>query len=65
MNKYNTSNLLNKETALILRDGSNQKIDATILNICEPLVWVKYKCEPDTVRVIPIDMIYCIKLKDE
>ena len=64
MEKYFTVSLLNKEIILILRDGSNLPIDATILNICDPFVWVRYKVEPDTVRVVPIHMIYCIKVKE-
>ena len=64
MHSYNVVGLLNKEIILILRDGSNLPIDATILNVCDPFVWVRYKVEPDTVRVVPIHMIYCIKVKE-
>jgi len=65
MNNYNVVNLLNKEVSLVLTESNNFPIAATILNISEPFVWVRYRDKPETVRVIPIDKIYYIRFKDE
>ena len=62
---YSNCNLLNKEVVIIHGDVTNRAVDATILSICEPFIWIKYKLEPDAVQVIPIDAIASIKIKDE